>query len=74
VVKYLDGKVGHYVYISTDSVYEVCVQPNHKGGRKEEDAKRPSDKSERDRLKEEDDYGDNKLEVEEVLQAAYSKR
>ena len=36
------GKIGMYIYISTDSVYEVC-EKTHTGPTVETDAQRPSD-------------------------------
>ena len=56
-----------YIYISTDSVYEVCQRQGKKNATVESDAVRPSDENERARLNEEDDYGDQKLKGEEVL-------
>ena len=57
-----------YIYISSDSVYEVCINKTHSGPTKEEDAIRPEDKDERTRLSEADDYGDEKLQCEECIQ------
>ena len=62
----LKGKVRVYVYVSTDSVYEVCQQKNGDMSL-ETDAVRPEDEEERDRLNEENSYADNKLECENVL-------
>lgn len=59
---------GKYIYISTDSVYEVCKEPPHWGPLREEDAVRPTDPVERETLASRDSYGDRKLACEEVLE------
>ena len=59
-----------YLYISSDSIYEVCQQISHSGPIVEEDAVRPSDKTTRKRLNSADDYGHKKLKGEEVLMSA----
>ena len=57
-------KINYYIYISTDSVYEVsnikseCI---HKTLLSETDSIRPSSKEEIDRLKEFDEYAHDKL-------------
>lgn len=61
-----DVTVGLYIFISSDSVYEVC-QKEQSGRTKETDAVRPSDKIQRKRLKRSDSYGHKKLKCEEVL-------
>ncbi|KAF0289396.1 Chloroplast stem-loop binding protein b, chloroplastic [Amphibalanus amphitrite] len=66
----LDGRFGHYVYISSDSVYEVSAPSAGGGPSVEEDARRPEDPAERARLAAADPYGDGKLAVEEALEAA----
>ena len=69
-VEVLKDKVRVYIYVSTDSVYEVStVPPYSETGRKmiETDAVRPETAKEREALNEEDDYGDDKLAGEEVL-------
>eukprot|EP01124_Arcella_intermedia_P019727 TRINITY_DN2704_c0_g1_i1.p1 TRINITY_DN2704_c0_g1~~TRINITY_DN2704_c0_g1_i1.p1 ORF type:complete len:415 (-),score=75.39 TRINITY_DN2704_c0_g1_i1:38-1282(-) len=63
--------VKHYVFISTDSVYEVC--PSSISPRTEDTAIRPQDPNLRQQLHQKDKYGSNKLECEEVLQAAFEK-
>ena len=65
-VAVLRGKVRLYIYISTDSVYEVC-EKNHAGPSRETDASRPETKEEQDKLNSQDDYGHRKLQGEEVL-------
>ena len=62
----LHGKIMKYIYISTDSVYEVCSK-NHTGPTREDDAIRPVSKSDQELLKEKDNYGHRKLECEELL-------
>eukprot|EP00928_Gymnodinium_smaydae_P029945 TRINITY_DN22402_c0_g3_i1.p1 TRINITY_DN22402_c0_g3~~TRINITY_DN22402_c0_g3_i1.p1 ORF type:complete len:458 (-),score=99.90 TRINITY_DN22402_c0_g3_i1:84-1418(-) len=79
----LQGRFGVYVYISSDSVYEVSslaasawLPPPHPDGRGDEPAsvtescsQRPPDVKTRRRLREADSYGDGKLEAEEALSA-----
>jgi len=62
----LQGKVGLYVFISSDSVYEVCRPSAIPGKAKEEDAVRPEGDEEQDELNEADNYGHEKLAGEEV--------
>ena len=66
VMELLSGKIGHYIYISTDNVYEVCKFTN-KTVIAETDAVRPDDENLRAELNSKDNYGDEKLAVEEVL-------
>ena len=66
----LVGRVRVYVYVSTDSVYEVTEMESYKKtGRKsvETDAVRPVDGAIRERLNDRDRYGHRKLQGEEVL-------
>ncbi len=64
----LKDKVGYYVYISTDSVYEVCDAKQDISQRSVEgDAVRPRDGEKRDELRKGDPYGDAKLGSEEAL-------
>ena len=64
----LKGKVGYYVYVSTDSVYEVCEERGTGRERSSEsDAVRPRDPEKRDELRAADAYGDAKLAAEEAL-------
>jgi nucleoside-diphosphate-sugar epimerase len=70
-VKYVLDKIQVqklYIFISTDSVYEVC-KPMTKTPILEEAAVRPDDRSLRDMLNEADNYGNDKLKCEEYLQA-----
>lgn len=65
------GHCDRYIYISTDSVYEVS---EHKAGpSREEDSVRPVSATERDRLNQLDSYGNHKLEIEEFLKAEREK-
>ncbi|XP_035701133.1 chloroplast stem-loop binding protein of 41 kDa b, chloroplastic isoform X2 [Folsomia candida] len=66
-------KVGVYVFISSDSIYEVCrgsATPRVAG---EEDDKRPESEEERNLLNEGDSYGNDKLECEELLRGPGNK-
>jgi len=69
----LKGKVGLYIYISTDSVYDVSVDKPTRRASKETDAVRPSDKNEVKLLKRKDPYGHYKLACEEALAHYRSK-
>ncbi|XP_065653466.1 uncharacterized protein LOC136080580 [Hydra vulgaris] len=64
----LQGKFKRYIYISSDSVYEVCKHKDEKEYLIETDAVRPTDPVEREKLAEKDDYGHKKLQGEEVLE------
>lgn len=64
--KCIKDKTELYIYISTDSVYEVC-EKNHEGFAKESDAVRPSSKDTYSTLKKLDSYGHEKLKGEEEL-------
>lgn len=66
----LKDKTRVYVYVSTDSVYEVVEGKTYaESGRRsvETDAVRPTDEDLRKQLNEFDDYGDEKFAGEEVL-------
>lgn len=63
-----------YIYISTDSVYEVCKEPSHGGPSKEEDAQRPENHNVRQAFATRDSYGHEKLAGEEVLQREHEQR
>ena len=67
VVKILRDRVGLYVYISTDSVYEVCDK-KHFGPTAEDDAVSPKSPKKRLQLKREEQYAHDKVACEEVLQ------
>ena len=66
-VKLLAGRTDHYIYISSDSVYEVCQEKQHHGHSRETDAIRPAEEADRKRARRRDSYGDDKLSAEEVL-------
>ena len=67
VVAILKDRVGLYVYISTDSIYEVCDKM-HPEPTTENDAIRPKSARERLELKRNERYAHDKLACEEVLQ------
>ena len=54
-----------YIYISSDSVYEVCDKKNPELYSKETDDTRPSDEAFVKKLKKADRYGHDKLKCEE---------
>jgi len=56
-----------YVFISPDSVYEVCIK-RHAGATKESDTERPESKEEYEHYASVDRYGHQKLLAEETLQ------
>lgn len=62
-----------YVFISTDSVYEVARTKNHTGPWLEEDAVRPNSMEERRKLEDKDRYAEMKLRCEEQL-TGYAKK
>ncbi|XP_013410025.1 uncharacterized protein LOC106173431 [Lingula anatina] len=66
-VSLLKGKAKLYIYISSDSVYEVSAVKEHDGPSRETDAVRPEAEDEAKRLAEADDYGNRKLQCEEEL-------
>jgi nucleoside-diphosphate-sugar epimerase len=61
-------KVGVYIYISSDAVYEVSVPKSIKRLSQEDNAIRPTDPKLRDKLNAQDPYGNAKFGGEEVLQ------
>eukprot|EP00092_Neocalanus_flemingeri_P007876 GFUD01008502.1.p1 GENE.GFUD01008502.1~~GFUD01008502.1.p1 ORF type:complete len:411 (-),score=89.31 GFUD01008502.1:138-1370(-) len=63
----LKDKVGVYIYISTDSVYEVSIDKPTKRPSVETDAVRPHDEKEIKLLKRKDPYGHYKFSCEEAL-------
>lgn len=63
----IDQKRPLYIYISTDSVYEVSKRFDEDRLLKETDSVRPEDEEERSRLAKGDSYGHRKLEIEEFL-------
>ena len=67
VLKGLDGSVKLYIYISTDSVYDVCCKEFRSGLIQESDSLRPDTNAEINKLADMEDYGHNKLRCEEYL-------
>eukprot|EP00397_Hematodinium_sp_SG-2012_P022722 GEMP01023561.1.p1 GENE.GEMP01023561.1~~GEMP01023561.1.p1 ORF type:complete len:355 (+),score=81.21 GEMP01023561.1:39-1103(+) len=67
----LDGAYDVYIFISSDSVYEVCAgRPFHLNewnAVREMDAVRPHDPEQRRKYERRDSYGAGKIEVEDVL-------
>ena len=67
----LKGRTRRYVFVSSDSVYEVCEPPRatsvRGGGTKEGDARRPADAARAEALARTDRYGHHKLRCEEIL-------
>ncbi len=66
MVEVLEGKVGLYIMISTDSVYDVCDK-SHDGPSRESDSVRPGKVEERDWLARLHRYAHNKLAAEESV-------
>ncbi|CAF0896663.1 unnamed protein product [Adineta steineri] len=71
-LKALEGRIKLYVYISTDSVYEVCL-PTSNSLSSEIDSIRPTNTDEYERLRRKDSYGHKKLKIEEYLSQWQSK-
>eukprot|EP01100_Stratorugosa_tubuloviscum_P011420 TRINITY_DN5090_c2_g1_i1.p1 TRINITY_DN5090_c2_g1~~TRINITY_DN5090_c2_g1_i1.p1 ORF type:complete len:396 (-),score=151.64 TRINITY_DN5090_c2_g1_i1:60-1247(-) len=61
------GKIKHYIFISTDSIYMVCKTPESNRQWKEEDAIRPQNEDLRNKLAKGDSYGHKKMKCEEFL-------
>lgn len=64
------AKAPLYIYISTDSVYEVCPPSEHGGPSKETDALGPKRAKE---VADNDDYGREKLLAEHVLEGDFKE-
>ncbi|XP_059154115.1 uncharacterized protein LOC131939673 [Physella acuta] len=62
----LGAKTKLYIFISTDSVYDVC-EKSHTEPSRESDAVRPSSQEVREKLEREESYGHRKLMCEEIL-------
>lgn len=62
----LGDTIGLYIFISSDSVYEVC-EKNHTGATLETDAVRPPNSEGSEEIQNQDRYGHKKLQCEEVL-------
>ena len=69
LINLMRGKFGLYIYISSDSVYEVCQKAQEDS--RETDSIRPTDSAESEKLNKADSYGHNKLACEEVLEDLY---
>ncbi|XP_076102498.1 uncharacterized protein LOC143071799 [Mytilus galloprovincialis] len=67
VLETFRNQIGKYIYISSDSVYEVCKEKHHYEFTVETDAVRPADEKLQQEFNEKDDYGHQKLECEEEL-------
>lgn len=70
-LEYLKGRIGTYIYISSDSVYEVSKVSRNRRSR-EGDAIRPEDPNEQRELNRRDSYAHNKLAGEEILKEKFS--
>ncbi|KAL3878315.1 hypothetical protein ACJMK2_030678 [Sinanodonta woodiana] len=68
----LGSRIKRYIYISSDSVYEVCNK-THSELTREEDAVRPHDLDVQQKLNSQESYGHGKLEAEEELQRQCAK-
>ncbi|KAL8573392.1 hypothetical protein ACOMHN_032407 [Nucella lapillus] len=66
VLRVLQGNLKLYIYISTDSVYDVCDK-KHNHPSAETDAIRPDSEERRKELQSVESYGHRKLEIEEEL-------
>ena len=66
VLETLSGRIGFYMFISSEAVYEVSAK-NHTQPSKESEAIRPTSLKRRQELQKELRYGDEKLACEETL-------
>ena len=66
VLDALLGRVGFYIFISSEAVYEVSTK-NHTQSSKEDEAIRPVSPKQRREMQKEIPYGDKKLACEETL-------
>ncbi len=66
VFETLSGRIGFYIFISSEAVYEVSTK-NHTQPSKENEAIRPISPKRRRELQKELPYGDGKLACEETL-------
>ena len=58
-IELVTGRTDLYIYISSDSVYEVCQEKEHSGPSRETDAVRPDDERDRKKARRRDSYGDD---------------
>ncbi|OWF36591.1 hypothetical protein KP79_PYT03083 [Mizuhopecten yessoensis] len=68
ILDVLNERIKRYIFISSDSTYEVCMK-NHTKPTVESDSVRPVPETERIIYSKKDTYGHRKLEGEEVLEA-----
>ena len=66
-IELLKGKVGVYVYVSTDSIYDVCSEKSKELPAVETDAVRPDDEMMQDMLNQHHSYGHRKLQAEDEI-------
>ena len=66
ILETLSGRIGFYIFISSEAVYEVSSK-NHTQPSKEDEAVRPVSPKRRRELQKELPYGDEKLACEELL-------
>lgn len=69
VIRGLSGHVKLYVFISSDSIYDVCDSTLLSVPVKEDQDIRPTDPKKIDELAEDEDYGHDKLRCEEYLRS-----
>lgn len=75
IVRGLANLVKLYIFISTDSVYDVCVKEIRDGFVKESDSLRPEKDQDIIKLAQQEGYGHNKLRCEEYLKShAFERR
>ncbi|CAF1178275.1 unnamed protein product, partial [Didymodactylos carnosus] len=73
-LKVLENRIKMYIYISTDSVYEVCKPTSSIDGLSNEtDSIRPDNPVEYEKLRRRDSYGHKKLKIEEYLRRMQAK-
>jgi nucleoside-diphosphate-sugar epimerase len=68
-IRGLSGLLNLYVFISTDSIYDVCEVAVRKGAIRETDDLRPSDDKVIKEKAKDEDYGHDKLKCEEYLRS-----
>lgn len=67
VLESIEGRTCLYIFISTDSLYDVCVPDIREGMVRETDSVRPADEDTRNKFSSMDEYGNLKLACEEYL-------
>lgn len=68
-IRGLENRLSLYIFISTDSVYDVCDPSIREGPVKESDDLRPCNDEEIKKKAEDEDYGHDKLRCEEYLRS-----